>query len=367
MARLWCLNLTHTATHAAMPRPKRAHANATRGHTHTHTHTPHTHTQSQQVPWRSSPRSTSPRVSPSWPSAATARRRTRRTGPTRWRRMRRRMVRDCGCACVRLVVSWVFGCVWQRLGCRQSCACAVSALPARAQPCTRKHARSAGGNHTPHATRHTPHATRTTGYSFPYLFDESQAAAKAYRAACTPEFYVFDADLRLTYHGRFDDARPNSNKLPTGACAGSALTLPVWLCVSWAALQRHAATPPRRRSARTLACHACCVLQAGADLRAALDATLAGKPLPEGFKARPSIGEGDALLCTGCRVASSAAARLPACRHDGRHHPDTRTDTHTHTHTRRLQHQVGARAGAGLLWHSNCPKVIGLSRHLKQA
>jgi hypothetical protein len=55
------------------------------------------------------------------------------------------------------------------------------------------------------------------GYTFPYLFDESQAVAKAYKAACTPEFYVFDAELKLTYHGQFDDARPNNGKPVTGA------------------------------------------------------------------------------------------------------------------------------------------------------
>lgn len=65
---------------------------------------------------------------------------------------------------------------------------------------------------------HSAHLTHSlcAGYTFPYLFDESQAVAKAYKAACTPEFYVFDANQQLTYHGQFDDARPNSNKLVTG-------------------------------------------------------------------------------------------------------------------------------------------------------
>ena len=53
----------------------------------------------------------------------------------------------------------------------------------------------------------------TWGYSFPYLFDESQEIAKAYRAACTPDFFVFDADKRLFYRGQLDDSRP-SNNLP---------------------------------------------------------------------------------------------------------------------------------------------------------
>lgn len=78
------------------------------------------------------------------------------------------------------------------------------------------------------------------GYSFPYLFDETQEVAKAYKAACTPEFYVFDKDQLLVYHGQFDDTRPKRGDVPTGK-----------------------------------------------DLRAALDAVLAGQPVP---KARPSIG-----------------------------------------------------------------------------
>ena len=44
-------------------------------------------------------------------------------------------------------------------------------------------------------------------YTFPYLYDESQDVAKAYKAMCTPEFYCFDADMKLVYHGQFDDAR----------------------------------------------------------------------------------------------------------------------------------------------------------------
>ncbi len=79
------------------------------------------------------------------------------------------------------------------------------------------------------------------GYKFPYLYDESQEVAKAYDAACTPDFYVFDGDLKLVYRGRIDGSRPK-NDLP--------LT--------------------------------------GADLRAALDAVLAGKPVAE--KQYPSAG-----------------------------------------------------------------------------
>jgi len=51
------------------------------------------------------------------------------------------------------------------------------------------------------------------GFTFPYLFDESQEVAKAYRAACTPDFFLFDADRKLVYRGQLDDSRP-SNSLP---------------------------------------------------------------------------------------------------------------------------------------------------------
>ena len=51
----------------------------------------------------------------------------------------------------------------------------------------------------------------TWGYSFPYLVDESQTVAKAYRAACTPDFYVFDAGQRLVYRGQLDDSRPSND------------------------------------------------------------------------------------------------------------------------------------------------------------
>jgi peroxiredoxin len=79
------------------------------------------------------------------------------------------------------------------------------------------------------------------GYIFPYLYDETQAVAKAYRAACTPDIYLFDKDQRLAYRGQFDDSRPGNG-------------IPV----------------------------------TGRDIRAALDAVLAGKPVPPNQK--PSIG-----------------------------------------------------------------------------
>ncbi|MFL6550742.1 MAG: thioredoxin family protein [Povalibacter sp.] len=49
---------------------------------------------------------------------------------------------------------------------------------------------------------------RSAGYSFPYLLDATQEVAKAYRAACTPDFFLFDANRKLVYRGQFDDSRP---------------------------------------------------------------------------------------------------------------------------------------------------------------
>ena len=82
---------------------------------------------------------------------------------------------------------------------------------------------------------------KEAGYTFPYLYDESQAVARAYQAACTPDFFVFDREKRLVYRGQLDDSRPGNG-------------IPV----------------------------------TGADLRAALDAVLAGKPVAA--QQKPSIG-----------------------------------------------------------------------------
>ncbi len=79
------------------------------------------------------------------------------------------------------------------------------------------------------------------GYRFPYLYDESQAVAKGYKAACTPDFFLFDADMTLVYRGQFDDSRPGNG-------------IPV----------------------------------TGGDLRAACDQVLAGEPVPA--EQKPSIG-----------------------------------------------------------------------------
>lgn len=56
----------------------------------------------------------------------------------------------------------------------------------------------------------------TYGYVFPYLVDESQEVAKAYQAACTPDFFLFDGKRRLVYRGQLDDSRPSNGKPVTG-------------------------------------------------------------------------------------------------------------------------------------------------------
>ncbi len=82
---------------------------------------------------------------------------------------------------------------------------------------------------------------KAVGFTFPYLYDEIQEVAKAYRAACTPDFFLFDKKRKLVYRGQMDDSRPGNN-------------IPV----------------------------------TGADLRAALDAVLAGRKVSD--KQKPSMG-----------------------------------------------------------------------------
>ena len=82
---------------------------------------------------------------------------------------------------------------------------------------------------------------KALGYPFPYLYDESQKIARAYDAACTPDFFIYDKDLKLVYRGQLDDSRP-SNGIPV----------------------------------------------TGKDMRAALDFLLAGKNIPA--EQKPSIG-----------------------------------------------------------------------------
>jgi peroxiredoxin len=64
---------------------------------------------------------------------------------------------------------------------------------------------------------------KLAGYTFPYLYDEAQDVAKAYQAVCTPDFFLFDRDRRLVYRGQFDDTRPNSGRAATGTDLRAAL------------------------------------------------------------------------------------------------------------------------------------------------
>ncbi len=65
--------------------------------------------------------------------------------------------------------------------------------------------------------------TQAAGYTFPYLFDASQTVARAYRAACTPDFFLFDARQRLVYRGQLDDSRPGNGLPVTGKDLRAAL------------------------------------------------------------------------------------------------------------------------------------------------
>jgi peroxiredoxin len=60
-------------------------------------------------------------------------------------------------------------------------------------------------------------AAKAKGFTFPYLYDENQGTAKAYKAACTPDFFLFDANRKLVYRGQLDDSRPGNGKPVTGA------------------------------------------------------------------------------------------------------------------------------------------------------
>lgn len=66
-------------------------------------------------------------------------------------------------------------------------------------------------------------ASNKLGYTFPYLLDETQEVAKAYQAACTPDFFVFNSELKLVYRGQMDDSRPGNNIPVTGKDLRSAL------------------------------------------------------------------------------------------------------------------------------------------------
>ncbi|MCK0160304.1 thioredoxin family protein [Allomuricauda sp. F6463D] len=75
-------------------------------------------------------------------------------------------------------------------------------------------------NDVEHYPQDAPHLMRLKakeeGYNFPYLYDQTQKVAKAYDAACTPDFYLFDTDLTLVYRGQLDDSRPENGVPLTG-------------------------------------------------------------------------------------------------------------------------------------------------------
>jgi len=65
--------------------------------------------------------------------------------------------------------------------------------------------------------------SKTRGYTFPYLFDETQKVAQAFHAACTPDFFLFDGDRKLVYRGQLDDSRPKNDSPVTGRDLRAAL------------------------------------------------------------------------------------------------------------------------------------------------
>lgn len=73
------------------------------------------------------------------------------------------------------------------------------------------------------APEHMLTTARGWGWDFPYLLDADQSVARAYRAACTPDFFVFDAERRLAYRGQFDDSRPGNEVPVTGASLNAAV------------------------------------------------------------------------------------------------------------------------------------------------
>lgn len=75
------------------------------------------------------------------------------------------------------------------------------------------------------APEHLAEQARRAGFAFPYLYDEDQAVARAYRAACTPDLFLYDDRRRLAYRGEFDGTRPSSGGPATGASLVAALNL----------------------------------------------------------------------------------------------------------------------------------------------
>ncbi|WP_245974591.1 thioredoxin family protein [Thermomonospora umbrina] len=79
--------------------------------------------------------------------------------------------------------------------------------------------------HPEDAPEHLAEQARRAGFGFPYLVDESQETAKAYRAACTPDLFLYDAERRLAYRGRFDASRPGNDHAVDGGSLRAAVDL----------------------------------------------------------------------------------------------------------------------------------------------
>lgn len=75
------------------------------------------------------------------------------------------------------------------------------------------------------APEHLVAQARRAGFTFPYLVDADQRVGLAYRAACTPDFFLYDAERTLAYRGQFDDSRPSTGAAPTGASLRAAADL----------------------------------------------------------------------------------------------------------------------------------------------
>ncbi|MCK4906945.1 MAG: thioredoxin family protein [Spirochaetes bacterium] len=78
-------------------------------------------------------------------------------------------------------------------------------------------------NYPQDSPRRMKETAETQGFTFPYLYDETQETAKAYHAACTPDFYIYDKDMKLVYRGQMDDSRPGNGKPVTGLDIRNAL------------------------------------------------------------------------------------------------------------------------------------------------
>ena len=78
----------------------------------------------------------------------------------------------------------------------------------------------------------------TFGFNFPYLYDETQEVARAYKAACTPDFFLFDGEFKLVYRGQFDGSRPGNGIPVTGKDLRDAIDLV--LAGEWVPTEQHA-------------------------------------------------------------------------------------------------------------------------------